>query len=104
MQFVETHAFQYVQGEFTFGFRAIPQDRLDAITNVAVSEAGAAYRQVEFDGTPNTFRTYINDDGDFEILCSIRARAIVRARSPSRTRCVAGCTTSRTTTFRLNLG
>ena len=32
-----------------------------------VTEGGRSYREVDFDDTPNTFRTYTNSDNDFEI-------------------------------------
>jgi uncharacterized protein (TIGR04222 family) len=67
LRFVEMQEYQYVTGKFSFGFRAIPTRRMDDIADVRVSEGRQLYQSVDYDDSPNTFRTYTNTDGDFEI-------------------------------------
>src|SRR5438045_2275693 len=67
LQIVETQEYQYVQGSFTFGFRDIPTDRLDRITNIGVSDDSRNYQASDSTGIPYTFTTFTTDNGEFEI-------------------------------------
>ncbi|MCA1552922.1 MAG: DUF2207 domain-containing protein, partial [Chloroflexi bacterium] len=64
---VETQEYEYVQGTFSFGYRAIHTDKLDRITNIGVSDETRKYQASTTRSIPNTFVTFTNDDGDFEI-------------------------------------
>ncbi|MBC7225481.1 MAG: DUF2207 domain-containing protein, partial [Anaerolineae bacterium] len=59
----EVQEIEFTSGSFSFGYRYVPMDRLERITDVAISEPGQVYTR----GTgPHQFQTYI-EDGKFYI-------------------------------------
>jgi len=62
---VETQQFTYTSGEFRYGYREIPTDRLEGITDVEVWEGDRQYQPGH--GGDYTYETFYNDDGDFTI-------------------------------------
>ncbi|MBC8162011.1 MAG: DUF2207 domain-containing protein [Roseiflexaceae bacterium] len=54
---------RYTSGPFTFAFRDLPERRLDGITNITLSDAEGAYRQVEDEESsePRTFSVFQED-------------------------------------------
>jgi len=65
IRIVESQQFTYVSGEFHFGYREIPTDRLERITDVEVWEGDRQYQPGR--GGDYTYETFYNDDGDFTI-------------------------------------
>jgi hypothetical protein len=62
---VETQQFTYVSGEFHYGYREIPTDRLESIADIEVWEGDRQYQQGH--GGGYTYETFYNDDGEFTI-------------------------------------
>jgi len=62
---VETQQFTYTSGEFHYGYREIPTDRLEGIAEVEVWEGERPYQPGH--GGDYTYETFYNDDGDFTI-------------------------------------
>ena len=60
----EVQAITFTSGQFHFGYRTIPMNRLENITNVQVLESDRHYRQGH--GDEYTFETFV-DEGDFNI-------------------------------------
>ena len=65
IRIVETQQFTYTSGRFTFGYREIPTDRLERITDVEVWEGDRQYQRGH--GTDYTYETFYNDDDEFVI-------------------------------------
>lgn len=62
---VETQQFTYTSGRFTFGFREIPTDRLESITDIEVWEGDRQFQPGR--GGDYTYETFYSDEGDFTI-------------------------------------
>jgi len=65
IRIVETQQFTYTSGEFRFGYREIPTDRLESIADVEVWEGDRQYQRGH--GGDYSYETFYNDDGDFVI-------------------------------------
>ena len=61
LRIVERQQFTYTSGTFHFGYRSIPMDRLESITNVEVWEGERRYKKSN-SGQPYTFKTWIKDN------------------------------------------
>jgi len=58
----EEHQVQFIGEDFTFGYRNIPHDQVDQITNISVRDPWSAYSQ-QYSETENTFYTsYDNNE------------------------------------------
>jgi uncharacterized membrane protein len=66
LRVVETLDMVFQGGPFSYGFRIIPTDRLDDITNIEVSEGNQRYQSSGSQGA-NTYWADYNEDGDVEI-------------------------------------
>jgi hypothetical protein len=66
LRVVETLDMAFQGGPFTYGFRVIPTDRLDDITNIEVWEGDVNY-QPNRTSSANTFRAQYTEDGDLEV-------------------------------------
>jgi len=62
---IETQQFTYTSGEFHYGYREIPTDKLERITDVEVWEGDRQYQRGY--GSDYTYETFYNEDGDFVI-------------------------------------
>jgi uncharacterized membrane protein YgcG len=66
LRVVETLDMAFQGGPFTYGFRVIPTDRLDDITNIEVWEGDVSY-QPNRTSSANTFRAQYTEDDDVEV-------------------------------------
>ncbi|MGD8814887.1 MAG: DUF2207 domain-containing protein [Anaerolineales bacterium] len=57
LQIVERQTITFTSGTFTFGYREIPLDKTEGITNVAVSQMGVGGYSYGYSGNPYTFYT-----------------------------------------------
>ena len=61
----ETQQFTYTSGEFHYGYREIPTDRLESIADVEVWEGDRQYQRGQ--GGDYTYEAFYNDDDEFII-------------------------------------
>jgi hypothetical protein len=67
LRVVEHQQIRFTSGTFTHGYRVIPLDKTEGISNVSISEPGGqTYQQVGYGGTPYTF-TAQTSGGNLEI-------------------------------------
>jgi hypothetical protein len=67
LRVVEHQQITFTSGTFTHGYRVIPLDKTNGISDVSISEPGGqTYQQVGYSGTPNTF-TAEQSGGNLEI-------------------------------------
>ena len=62
----ETYEIEFIGGPFTFGYREIPTDQVEALQNFSVSDQSGTTYTEGFSERPNTF--YVTRDGGSEVV------------------------------------